>query len=61
MGQDGADVDDFFWRRLRWKEGVELFFKLDWLLIPRRTVHAFNNLGKPSSFWQKLVWQRTSI
>ena len=32
-----------------------------WLLIPRRTVHAFNNLGKPSSFWQKLVWHWTSI
>jgi hypothetical protein len=32
MGQEGADVDDFFSRRLRWKEGVELFFKLDWLL-----------------------------
>jgi hypothetical protein len=32
-----------------------------WLLIPRRTVHALSNLGNPSSFWQKLVWQRTSI
>ena len=32
-----------------------------WLLIPRRTVHALSNLGKPSSFWQKLDWQRTSI
>jgi hypothetical protein len=26
MGQEGADVDDFFWRRLRWQHGVELFF-----------------------------------
>jgi hypothetical protein len=32
MGQQGADVDDFFWRRLRWQHGVELFFKRDWLL-----------------------------
>jgi hypothetical protein len=32
MGQEGADVDDFFLRRLRWQDGVELFFKLDWLL-----------------------------
>jgi hypothetical protein len=24
-------------------------------------VHSLSNLGKPSSFWQKLVWQRTSI
>ena len=29
MGQEGADVDDFFWRRLRWQHGVELFFKRD--------------------------------
>jgi hypothetical protein len=61
MGQEGADVDDFFWRQRRWQDGVELFFKLDWLLIPRQTVHVLSNLGKPSSFWQKLVWQRTSI
>jgi hypothetical protein len=27
MGQEGADVDDFFWRRLRWQDGVKLFFK----------------------------------
>ncbi|PWZ04255.1 hypothetical protein Zm00014a_031121 [Zea mays] len=32
-----------------------------WLLIPRRTVHALSNVGEPSSFSQKLVWQRTSI
>jgi hypothetical protein len=30
MGQEGADVDDFFWQQLRWQLGVELFFKLDW-------------------------------
>jgi hypothetical protein len=32
MGQEGADVDDFFWQRVRWQDGVELFFQLDWLL-----------------------------
>jgi hypothetical protein len=29
MGQEGADVDDFFWQRLRWQDGVELFFERD--------------------------------
>jgi hypothetical protein len=32
MGQEGADVDDFFWQQLRWQDRVELFFKRDWLL-----------------------------
>jgi hypothetical protein len=47
MGQAGADVDDFFWRRLRWQDRVNLFFKRDWLNYEQTDERSNDGMNEP--------------